>query len=60
MDLVEGEDAMSSNRTPPLSLRGSKEVYEEMCRPPEDTPARRTMFERVRAVAALREKARGR
>jgi hypothetical protein len=27
-----------------------------MARPPEDTPARREMFKRVRAMAALREK----
>lgn len=47
---------MSTRRTPPLSLKGSREVYEEMARPPEDTPARRKMFERVRAMAALRKR----
>jgi len=48
--------AMAMKRTPPLSLRGSREVHEEMARPPEDTPARRRMFERVRAMEALRER----
>lgn len=47
---------MATKRTPPLSLRGSQEVYEEMGRPPEDTPARRRMFERVRAMEALRKR----
>jgi hypothetical protein len=32
-------------RTPPLSLEGSREVIEEMERPPADTPERRRMFE---------------
>jgi len=36
---------MSVRRTPPLSLKGSREVLEEMSRPPEDTPERRRMFE---------------
>jgi hypothetical protein len=43
---------MSTKRTPPLSLEGSREVYEEMARPPEDTPERRATFERVHATAA--------
>lgn len=47
---------MSIRRTPPLSLEGSREVYEEMARPPEDTPERRATFERVRAMAALRKR----
>jgi len=47
---------MSSRRTPPLSLKGSREVLDEMARPPEDTPARRKVFERVRAIAALRKR----
>jgi hypothetical protein len=50
---------MSSKRTPPLSLKGSREVFEEMARPPEDTPARRKMFERVRAMGALRKRLAG-
>ena len=36
-------------RTPPLSLEGSREVFEEMARPPEDTPERRETLERARA-----------
>ena len=47
---------MSTRRTPPLSLEGSREVYEEMARPPEDTPERRATFERVHAMAALRKR----
>lgn len=43
-------------RTPPLSLEGSREVLEEMARPPKDTPERRRMFERVRFMAALRRR----
>ena len=39
-------------RTPPLSLEGSREVYEEMANPPKDTPERRRMFERVRFMAS--------
>jgi hypothetical protein len=44
---------MSTERTPPLTLRGSKEVLEEMSRPPADTPQRRAMFERVRAAERI-------
>ncbi|HET7234190.1 MAG TPA: hypothetical protein VFJ16_29520 [Longimicrobium sp.] len=40
----------------PLSLDGTREVLEEMSRPPEDTPARRRMMQRVREMAALRER----
>jgi hypothetical protein len=36
---------MSMRRTPPLSIEGSREVIEEMSRPPADTPERRRMFE---------------
>ena len=32
-------------RTPPLSVEGSREVIEEMKRPPPETPERRRMFE---------------
>lgn len=39
----------------PLSLEGTREVLEEMSRPPEDTPARRRMEKRVREMRALRE-----
>jgi hypothetical protein len=47
---------MGNRPTPPLSLRGSREVLEEMARPPKDTPARRKMFERVRAMEELHER----
>lgn len=40
--------------TPPLSLEGSREVEEEMARPPADTPERRALFERVHVRAAMR------
>ena len=46
-------------RLPPatiLSEEGSREVLEEMARPPKDTPERRRTFERVRQIAALRER----
>lgn len=47
---------MGTRRTPPLSLKKSREVYEEMARPPENTPQRRMMFERMREMAALRKR----
>ena len=50
------EKNMGTRRTPPFSLEGSREVLEEMSRPPEDTPERRATFERVRAMAALRKR----
>ncbi len=37
-------------RTPPLSDEGSREVEEEMRRPPADTPERRATFTRVREI----------
>ena len=42
-------------RTPPLSLAGSREVEEEMARPPADTPERRSLFERVRRRMLMRK-----
>lgn len=39
-----------------LSEEGSREVLEEMARPPEDTPERRRTFEGVRQIAALRQR----
>jgi hypothetical protein len=36
---------MGMRPTPPLSLKGSREVLEEMSKPPADTPERRRMFE---------------
>jgi hypothetical protein len=47
-------DSMAMKRTPPLSLKGSREVYEEMARQPEDSPERRATLERVRAMAKVR------
>lgn len=35
--------------TPPLSVEASREILEEMARPPADTPERRAIFERARA-----------
>jgi hypothetical protein len=49
---------MSTRRTPPFSLEGSREVLEEMSRPPEDSPERRATLERARAMAALRNRLR--
>jgi hypothetical protein len=47
---------MSTRRTPPFSLEGSREVLEEMSRPPEDTPERQATLERARQMAALRKR----
>jgi hypothetical protein len=44
---------MSMRRTPPLSVEGSREVIEEMKRPPPDTPGRRRMFELMDEVRPL-------
>lgn len=44
----------STERTPPLSDEGSREVEEEMRRPPADTPERRRMFELMREVREWR------
>lgn len=41
---------MSMRRTPPLSLKGSREVLEEMAKPPADTPERRATFARADAM----------
>jgi hypothetical protein len=40
----------SMPRTHPLSVEGSREVEEEMRRPPADTPERRRMSELLRKV----------
>ena len=37
-------------RTPPLSIEGSREVIEEMSRPPADTPERRATLQRAREM----------
>ena len=47
---------MGMERTPPLSDEGSREVEEEMRRPPADTPERRAAFARMRKVAELLER----
>jgi hypothetical protein len=44
-------------RTPPLSIKGSREVLEEMSRPPEDTPERRATLDGAKAMAELVEEA---
>jgi hypothetical protein len=41
---------MSMRRTPPLSIEGSREVIEEMSRPPADTPERRATLELMEEV----------
>lgn len=49
---------MPIRRTPPLSLEGSREVREEMSRPPRvaDTPERREFSELVREMRDLRKR----
>jgi hypothetical protein len=47
---------MGTKPTPALSLKKSREVYQEMARPPEDTPQRRMVFERMREMVALRKR----
>lgn len=44
---------MGMERTPPLSDEGSREVEEEMRRPPADTPGRRRMSELLREVREI-------
>jgi hypothetical protein len=46
----------SVERTPPLSDEGSREVEEEMSRPPADTPERRRTIEGVREILAWRKR----
>ncbi len=48
---------MSMRRTPPLSIKGSREVIEEMKRPPEDTPERLATLDGARALAGMVEDA---
>ena len=48
---------MSMRRTPPLSIEGSREVIEEMSKPPADTPERRRMFELADQMAEIVENA---
>lgn len=44
---------MGAERTPPLSVEGSREVEEEMRRPPADTPGRRRMSALLREVREI-------
>ena len=48
---------MSMRRTPPLSNKGSREVLEEMSRPPENTPERRATLDGARELADVVEEA---
>jgi ribonuclease D len=47
---------MSTEPTPPLSDKGSREVEGEMSRPPADTAERRRTIEGVREILAWRER----
>ena len=42
--------------TPPLSAEGSREVLEEMAKPPENTPERRATQERMRFMREMRRR----
>lgn len=53
---AETEDVMTYRRTPPLSPEGTREVLEEMAKPPEDTPERREMEKRVRIMEEVRRR----
>ena len=46
---------MGLRRTPPLSREGSREVIEEMLRPPEDTPERREILDFARRMRERRK-----
>jgi hypothetical protein len=46
----------STQPTAPLSVEASREVEEEMRRPPADTPGRRRMSELLREVAEWRKR----
>lgn len=48
---------MSMRRTPPLSVEGSREVLEEMSKPPADTPERRATWKRIRELASVIDEA---
>jgi hypothetical protein len=50
---------MRHGTRPPLSFEGSREVKEEMARPPENTPERRRLFDlaRVRMDVRVRHEA---
>lgn len=44
---------MSTRQTPRLSEEGCAEILAEMQSPPEDTPERRSTFDRARSAAFL-------
>jgi len=46
---------MGFRRTPPLSFEGTREVLEEMSRPPEDTPERRRIMQLVHEIEAAKK-----
>lgn len=45
---------MRLNPMRPLSVEGTREVLEEMSRPPEDTPERRRTMQLVNEIEAIR------
>ena len=45
-----------SNGIPILSREGTREILEEMSKPPADTPERRATFERAKAMHKFVEK----
>lgn len=47
---------MSMRCTPPLSIKGSREVIEEMTRPHENTPERRATLDGARQMHSYVEK----
>jgi len=40
----------------PWSVEASREIFEEMARPPADTPERRATFERARVMSEVRRR----
>jgi len=49
---------MRYKRTSPLSVEGSREVFDEMSRPPKDTPERRETEKRVRFMEEVSKRSR--
>jgi len=46
-----------SNGIPILSREGTREILEEMSKPPADTPERRATFERMKEMRPVVERA---
>lgn len=46
-----------SNGIPILSREGTREILEEMSKPPADTPERRATFERMKELRPVVERA---